>query len=272
MWIYDAVIYIYALSLLCTFSDFLEKNRKMRQLGTGLLVFVWLLQSAFLVLRLTDGKTPLIANLFETLFFLSWLLVGGAAFLQSRLKTDLPVLVINLFSFGILVLTYVIDPDATPTLSGWEIQDELLFIHISLAIASYAAFLIAAILSAMYLFLHNRLKRKKWSQFLKKMPGLGTIDLYAFRFVVLGTPLLIASLILGIVWVGVTGEYQLLVDPKVLNSLLVLAGYTYYFVQRYTNRAPGFRLAAWNLTAFAIVVINFVVSNYISGFHQWIWM
>ena len=49
-----------------------------------------------------------------------------------------------------------------PIKSDWDINDELLFIHISLAIGSYAAFSIAAIFSGMYVFLHKRLKTKKF--------------------------------------------------------------------------------------------------------------
>lgn len=272
MWIYDVVIYIYALSLLCTFPDFLEKNQRMRQLGTGLLVFVWILQTAILVLRVTDGKMLLIANLFDTLFLLSWLLLSGIAFLHSRSRNELPVLVTNLFSFAILALTYVTDPEAVPTFSGWDVQDELIFIHITLAIGSYAAFCIAAIQSAFYLFLHDRLKRKKWSRWLKKMPGLGTIERYTFRFNAIGTPLLMTALILGLVWVGVSKDLSLIFDPKVLNTFIVLAGYVIYFVLRFSRRATGVKLAVWNLTAFSFIIINFVISNYISRFHQWIWM
>ncbi len=48
-----------------------------------------------------------------------------------------------------------------PIKPDWDINDELLFIHISLAIGSYAAFSIAAIFSGMYVFLHKMLKDQK---------------------------------------------------------------------------------------------------------------
>jgi HemX protein len=35
-------------------------------------------------------------------------------------------------------------------------------------------------------------------------------------------------------------------------------------------KMPGVKLALWNIGAFAFVLINLIVSNYYSAFHQWI--
>jgi HemX protein len=58
----------------------------------------------------------------------------------------------------------------------------------------------------------------------------------------------------------------------VVNTLFVLAAYVFYIFQRRTLRIEGTKLAAWNMAAFVIVVINFIVSDLVSGFHDWIWM
>ncbi len=47
-WLFDAMIYMYALSLLFYFSDFANANRSAKRMGTGLLLFVWVLQTAYL--------------------------------------------------------------------------------------------------------------------------------------------------------------------------------------------------------------------------------
>jgi HemX protein len=138
--------------------------------------------------------------------------------------------------------------------------------------ASYAAFLTAAVLSGMYLFLHRQLKEKHWSATMKRLPSLEKTDRYAYVAVITGTPLLLLALALGVVWIALQGKKELFFDPKVVNSLFVLAAYVFYLFQRKTLGIEGNKLAAWNLAAFLIVIINFVVSNLYSNFHHWIWM
>jgi HemX protein len=51
-WLYDAILYIYALSLLFYFSDFARANRSVKRMGTGLLSFVWVLQTVYLAFQI----------------------------------------------------------------------------------------------------------------------------------------------------------------------------------------------------------------------------
>jgi len=271
-WLYDAILYIYALSLLFYFSDVASANRSAKRMGTGLLAFVWLLQTVFIVYRFASGRYTPVLTLFETLFFYAWLLVTISFTLNWFLRIDLIVFLVNVAGFAILALNFFSDPDAVPLSDQWEARDELLFIHVTLAIASYAAFLIAAIFSGMYLFLHGQLKGKQWSSLLIRFPSLENIESYTFRAVLIGTPLFILSVALGIVIMTLSGEVRFLTDPKVASSALMIAAYAFYIVQRLTAKHPGFRLAVWNLAAFVTVVINFVLSNRLSRFHQWIWM
>ncbi len=270
-WMYDAIIYIYALSLLFYFSDFAGHNRRAKRMGTGLLIFVWVLQTIFFIVRMVGQRQMPILSMFDILFFFSWLLVTASLLLNRFFRVDLFVFFVNVIGFSVLALNFFSDPNVVPSLSYWNINDELLFIHISLAVCSYAAFAVGAVFAGMYLFLHRQLKSKHWGATMKRMPSLEKMDRYAYLMVVTGVPLLILSLSLGLVWVVLIGDIRLLLDPKVLNSLLILAIYGYYLIRRITLRSPGYRLAQWNLAAFAVVVVNFIISNFYSAFHQWIW-
>lgn len=77
-WIYDAIIYTYALSLLFYFSDTVGRNRRAKRMGTGLLVFVWVLQTIFLVVRIIRHQDVPIISSFEFMFLFSWLLVTAS--------------------------------------------------------------------------------------------------------------------------------------------------------------------------------------------------
>jgi HemX protein len=105
-----------------------------------------------------------------------------------------------------------------------------------------------------------------------RLPSLEKIEEYTYFAIIIGAPLLLLALSLGLVWIALEGNKDLFWDPKVVNSVFVLAAYAFYLFQYRSLRMSGNKLAAWNLAAFLIVVLNFVVSNLVSGFHQWIWM
>ncbi|GAA3408386.1 inner membrane protein YpjD [Paenibacillus hodogayensis] len=272
-WIYDAILYMYALSLLFSFSDLASKNRSAKRLGTGLLAFVWLLQTGFIAVRVAEHRYIPVLTMFEALFFYCWMLVTVSLMMNFFLRRlDLLLFLLNLAGFAILALNFFSDPSATPISRQWEAKDELVFIHITLAIASYAAFLIAALLSGMYLFMHRKLKGKQWSTVMNRFPSLDKIEGYTYRAVMIGIPLLILAVVLGIAKIVLEGETRLIADAKVLSSLFSLAVYAFYLLQRFSGKQTGYMLAFWNLAAFTIVVINFSLFNLYSGFHHWIWM
>jgi HemX protein len=271
-WFYDAIIYLYALSLLFYFSDFANASRSAKRMGAGLLVFVWVLQTVYLAVSLYGHRVQWVFSMFETLLFFSWLLVGASLAINRFFRIELLVFFVNVLGFAALALNFFSNPHAVPILPEWNVADELLFIHVTLAIASYAAFTVGAVLSGMYLFLHRQLKEKHWTSTMKRLPSLEKIDRFTYGAVIAGAPLLILSLALGLVWVTLQGDSRLFYDPKVINSLFILAAYAFYLMQKLSLRATGKRLAYWNLGAFAFVVLNFIVSNLISNFHAWIWM
>ncbi|NOU73391.1 cytochrome C assembly protein [Paenibacillus sp. LMG 31458] len=270
-WLFDAMIYMYALSLLFYFSDFANANRSAKRMGTGLLLFVWVLQTAYLGINLYGHLTEWAFARSDVLFMFSWLIVTISLLINRFFRIELFVFFVNVLGFAILALNVFGNPNVTPIKPDWDINDELLFIHITLAIGSYVAFSIAAIFSGMYVFLHKMLKAKKFSQTVMRLPSLEKIEHYTYLSVIIGAPLLLMALSLGVVWVVLEGDRNLLYDPKVINSFFVLAAYAFYLFQQHSMRISGNKLAAWNLAAFLIVVLNFVVSNLVSGFHGWIW-
>jgi HemX protein len=268
-WLYDAIIYIYALSLLFYFSDFVGSNRSAKRMGTGLLSFVWVLQTIYLVLGLIYHDPTVAFSMFETLFLLTWLLVTVSLVVNRFFRIDLFVFTVNVLGFSVLALNFFSNPKVSPTLASWNINDELLFIHISLSIASYTAFVVAGVFSAMYLFLHRQLKEKNWSKLMQRLPSLDKTDHYSYVSVIIGAPLLLLGMSLGVVWIALEGDPSLFFDPKVINSWFVLLAYIFYLFQRLMLKTPGYKLALWNLAAFFIMALNVVFANFYSSFHQW---
>ncbi|ANE47152.1 cytochrome C assembly protein [Paenibacillus swuensis] len=267
-WIYDAIIYIYALSLLFFFSDFARQNRSAKRMGAGLLIFVWVLQTIFFIIRMIEHRYMPVLTLFEVLFFFSWLLVTVSLVMSRFFRMDFIVFFVNVIGFAILTLNIFSNLESRAPRTHGNVVDELLIVHSSLAILSYAVFTISAIFAGMYLFLHFQLKSKQWSMTVRRFPSLETIDYFTNMSAVVGTPLLIMALTLGIMRIMILGDWSLLLDMKVWTSIFVLAAYSYYLWQRASANRAGDQLALWNLAAFGIIIVNFAI-NYVSGFHHW---
>jgi HemX protein len=213
-----------------------------------------------------------VLTLFETLFLCVWLLVSVTLIMSWFMRMDMIVFLVNVVGFTILAVNLFSNSGNSSGLSQWEARDHLLFVHITLAISSYVAFLFAAVFSVMYLYMHKQLKGKQWSTLLTRFPSLDTIEYYTFRSVLIGTPLLILSLVLGLVKVGLEGDSHYFLDPKVILTFFIMMAYVFYLFQRASGQQPGYKLALWNLAAFALVVLNYIGTNLLSRFHQWDWM
>jgi HemX protein len=266
-WFFDAVLYVYALSLLFTFSDFAERNPRAKRMGTGLLAFVWFMQTIFFVNHMIQSGKLNLSSIFDSLFFFSWLLVTLSLILSILLRIDFLPFFVNLIGFIVAAIALFSSETISPLAERWQVRDELLFIHVSLAIGSYAAFFFSALFSGMLLFVHTRLKKKLWSATMRRMPSLDRIQRYAIRAVVIGIPLLLLSLVLGIVWISLEKEWSLLMDAKVLSSILVVMMYSVYLWKQIARKSTWVRMAVLNLAACIIVLLSYITSNWLSNFH-----
>jgi HemX protein len=235
-------------------------------MGTGLLSFVWLMQSLFFAERIVELRYLPILSMFETLFFYSWLMVTFSLAANWFLRIDLLTFFMNVIGFTVLAINLFGYSLSLPRIPAWETREELLFLHISLAIASYVAFSISAVFAGMHLFLHQQLKSRRWSLTMKRLPSLDQVEAYAYKAVVLGVPLLILSLAIGVAELVLVRHLSLLFDPKVLLSVVILVVYCGYLMAGKRSKLPGYRLAIWNVAAFLFVLLNVAITG-ISRFH-----
>ena len=267
--IYDAIIYIYAISILLYFADFLNSSRKVNRIAFWLLAIVWILQSVFFVSSMVSKDYFPVLTLFETLFFYSWILVTLSLIINYFFRIDIFVFFTNIIGFSILAVNFFANQEATPIISE-RLTSDLLFLHISIAFFGYGAFCLSFIFSVMYIIQNRMLKKKVWNNLLQRLPGLGLLDLYSYRLYMLGVPLLLMSIILGVIWANIKVPSNYWVDPKVLMSFVVLTAYSLYLYQRVTYGWHGRKLALWNIGAFMLVLINYLLSGSVSSFHQWL--
>ncbi|MEX2415682.1 MAG: cytochrome c biogenesis protein CcsA [Paenibacillaceae bacterium] len=266
-WFFDTMVYIYALSLLFIFSDFIQRNPRAKRMGTGLLVFVWSIQTILLANQLIRDGQIFVFSIFDTLFFFSWLLITLSLIFTLLIRIEFVLFFVSLAGFIVAAIAFFSEKSISPLAASWEVRDELLFIHVSLAIGSYAAYFCSAMFSGMLLFLHAGLKKKQYFGTIRRMPSLGHIQRYAMRAVMIGTPLLMLSLVLGIVWIALEKEWPLLLDVKVLFSILIILIYCIYLWRQIAAKTTWPRMAILNLGAFFLVFLNYMTSSWMSNFH-----
>ncbi|GAB7388690.1 cytochrome c biogenesis protein [Bacillaceae bacterium] len=269
-WIYDTIIYLYAISLLLYFSDFMNRNRKVNRTAFWLLAIVWVLQTVFFASEMAAKNYLPVLTLFETLFFYSWILVTMSLVINYFFRTDILVFFTNVVGFTVLALNFFTNSEDVSPVLAENLTSDLLFIHITMAFFSYGVFSLSAVFSLMYLLLNKMLKEKRWNPILRRLPSLDRLDLFSFRLNMVGFPLLLLAAILGAIWADATTHEPFWLDPKVSMTSIVLASYAFYLFRRVTKGWQGKRLAYWNLAAFLTVLLNYLVSGSFSYFHQWL--
>jgi HemX protein len=146
---------------------------------------------------------------------------------------------------------------------------ELIFIHVTIAILSYAAFALSMIFSAMYLIQQYMLKRKRWTPLLRRLPSLERLVNFSYRMNIIGVPMLLLAVILGAIWAHLIVPFGFWLDPKVWMSMLVIILFSISLYKQIRDTWQGRKIAWWNIIAFAVLLLNFLFADPYSSFHRW---
>lgn len=267
--LHEFTIILYALSILLYFIDFLYSSRKANQVAFWLLAFVWLLQTTFLCIYMVNtGRFPVL-TIFEGLYFYVWVLITLSLGINRLMKVDFIVFFTNVIGFVMMVIHTFAPIQYESEIMVNQLSSELLFIHITMAILSYGAFSISAVFSLLYLLQYNLLKRKKWGARLIRIADLTKLEHMSHVLNVIGVPMLLLSLILGLQWAYIKLPEMIWYDAKVIGSFIVLVVYGIYLYLRVGKGFQGKSLALWNLASFLIILINFFLFGQLSSFHLW---
>lgn len=266
-WVYELILLLYGLSLIGYFIDFVQTNRKANKGAFWLLSVVWILQTFFLLNQILLKENFPIMTVYDGLYFYTWILVTFSLIINRLFRVDFLVFFTNVVGF--LVMLIHISTRAQNVLrdSGVDLVNEMLVVHISLAILSYGFFTLSFIFSIMYLLQYRLLKQKKWNAMLFRLGDLTKLDHFSYVAVILGVPLLLIAIILGVTWGYVSADVFYWYDSKTLGSFLVLIVYVIYLVLRVVKGYQGRAISIFNTAAFLFLLINFFLFGSLSNFH-----
>lgn len=269
--IYVLTIILYSLSVFAYFIDFLQNNRKANRLAFWFLSIVWVLQTIFLLLRAFQFERLPLLTPFEGLFFYAWAMVTLSLIVNFYFRVDFLVFFMNVAGFSLMAVSLFMP---TGNLSPvWEdiLTSELLILHVTLIILSYAGFTVGFACSMLYLIEHQMLKKKKWGKRLLRFGSLNKLDRFSYVATMCAYPLMLLGVILGFIWAysGDGGHIIPIFDPKVLGSLAVLVFYGAYLYQKTVKGKQGYSMAFYNMLGFLILLANYLLTSEWSSFHIW---
>ncbi|KIL46234.1 cytochrome C assembly family protein [Jeotgalibacillus campisalis] len=267
--LHEVMIILYSVSVLLYFMDFLQKNQKANKLAFWLLAIVWVLQTIFLFLYMTrTGRFPVL-TLFEGIYFYAWVLVTLSLAINRLMRVDFTVFFVNVIGFIFMAIHTFAPIQASSNAAAERLMSELLLIHITIALLSYGAFSLSVVFSILYLLQYRMLKKKKWGQKLQRITDLSKLEKGSFILNVIGFPMLLLSLILGVQWAVITLPYMIWYDVKIVGSFFILAIYGVFLYLKVGKGLSGKTLAMLNIAAFLCLLINFLLGSRWSSFHFW---
>ena len=254
--LHEVVLIIYMICLGCYFYDFIQKNNKVRKLGYYALGIVWIFQTIFLCMYIITTKQFPILTLFEGFYFYTWMIITVSLVLNYFKSTDLTVFIINLIGFVFLTIHTFRPEQYDAENTAANMMNELLLIHISLAILSYVIFALSTSHAILYLLQRKNLKEKTFNQKFFRMGSIEQLEQNVFRFSLVGFLVLLISLILGIQWGLIIIGSEIWLDLKVIGSLIVLLLYGIYLFLRVRKTVKTKTLVVANIMIFLVCMMN----------------
>jgi ABC-type transport system involved in cytochrome c biogenesis permease subunit len=229
-------------------------------------ISTWILAAGFIFLTLNLLGAAIHStgwDNFGSRHFLSiyaWAIAGIYLGLQFKTKTRLLGAFIAPFILLFLIAAAGQGSDKNlvpPQWQGW-----LTTLHLALAIAGEALFVLASAAGAMFMIQNSLLKHKKPGSFSRLLPSLNDLDRINHLGLLWGFPLLTLGMIAGAVYAAFVWGNLWAYDPKVLWAFTVWVVYGFLLHQRLAIGWKGSRLAALSCAVFVIFLLSALVIRF----------
>jgi len=289
------IIYWTNLSLFNNSTGLAKIGRFSTILANGLLFFI--LCSRWIV----AGYFPL-SNLYESLLFLTWMLLTIYLYIETKTKSKLigSVLIpVTLLISGFANLT--LSPEmqkASPLVPA--LQSNWLMMHVSMMLLSYSTLIIGSLLCILFLVisryqdidlkiidesslpLYNIMLEYYEAKLvspsneiseLGKLKLLQSLDNWSYRIIGLGFPFLTIGIISGGVWANEAWGSYWSWDPKETWALITWLVFASYLHARITKGWEGKQTAILGSLGFFVIWICYLGVNFLGkGLHSYGWV
>ena len=269
--------------------------------GVFLLFFAFILISSQLIYRWFLSGHPPLSNLYESLLFLIWGLLGFFLFIspnseESKISKNFFVspqkFVGSILSSTALFIQAFADlrlpsemRDIKPLIPA--LQSNWLLMHVSVMILSYAALLIGSLISITYIIINlaswsengfwsSRVQKpieNKTPPIVENKIFLNQLDSLSYRILAFGFPLLTLGILSGAVWANEAWGSYWSWDPKETWAFITWLIFAFYLHTRLQYGWEGQKSAFVASFGFFIVWICYLGVNLLGkGLHSYGWL
>lgn len=210
----------------------------------------WLFQTALLIDQVAEVNGFPWATWAGSLNLFVWLVVSVYLVWGCRTRYRLVGLAVMPLAVVLLVIARLGGGTGAGKHAGYSTA--FLIVHVGMLTFAFAAFTLAAALSALYLWQERRLKSHRPASLLGRTPSLVTLETLTSRTIVVALPALTVGIVAGLVRLRNQGGA---LDALMAVTLGTWAVYGLYVVLRYEAGWRGRRAAYLALVGFAFVAV-----------------
>jgi len=265
--LFKITLLLYFVSTVLYLIDVIARRGKTGRAARWILVGGFAVHCVTLVSGyLEAGYTP-VTNLYESLSFFAWAIVGIFLLFDIRYRMT----VLGAFSCPLALVLMIVSSAApktvqelNPVLDSWWFP-----IHVILAFSGNAVFAVAFAAGIMYLLQERMLKSKKFSALYYRLPSLETLDSINYKCLTFGFPLMTMGIISGAIWANSAWGGYWRWDPKETWALITWFLYAALLHGRLTIGWRGRRAAIFAIIGFLCLLFTFLgVNLLLSGEHS----
>ena len=240
------------------------KKRNVGIIATSAFFIGFVFLTAGVVARWWISTHPPLSSMYEYAITMSWFIALAFILFLAKYRKMILGVVISPLLIMVMVMASLLPKDITRQLMP-ALQSYWFYIHVSLAVVSEGAFIVAAGAGILYLF------REKKANSQSFLPSLDFLEEIISRSIRIGYPLFtIGALFAGAVWAQTTWGAFWGWDPKETGSLVIWLFYTLLLHQNIRGFWRGRTLAIMSLVGVAIIVISFLGNLFLGGLHSYI--
>ena len=226
--------------------------------GETLLLTGFLFHTIGLVLRIYILSRPPVSNMYESILFVSWILVICGGIFSIVKKSHFALTVASLTGLLIMMYGNLLPIDQSlDVLSPVLRSNYWLAIHVMTIVASYGIFALAMALAHRHLYCDVF---KKFSRDGEKISTQIIVRLLQIGIIALG-----AGTVLGGVWANESWGRFWGWDPKETWALITFLGYMVIVHLRTAGKLDNFWLAVSSILGFILVLMTWYGVNFILG-------
>lgn len=216
------------------------------------------------------GRAPF-ANLYESLLFLAWTLVGLYALMARKYRIGTLGAFVMLAALCAIAVALAL-PKGTSMELLPALRSRWSTIHVVSSLISYASFVLAFAAAAGYIAQEKMLKAKRINSLQRHLPALSVMDSLAYKLVSLGFPMLTLGIVTGSLWAqSAWGRYWGW-DPKETWALITWLVYAAYLHVRMVQGRRGKWANRILVAGFLCVLVTFLGVSFLGrGLHQYGW-